>query len=269
MSVPPALDEAPWAAFRRQGTPTGLLDLDSVTQGLLASTLWVITGTPGAGRSMLAAQLARRAALPGGATTRLVSGREDRGLVLSYWLAGEARVPLHHLLGGNLGPEEATRLEGAQRRLEAAPLAVWTEADDKWVDEGCHSTASFRHQVGSPRQRARVIVADDVDIMLDATLPEMARSLRDWTRRADFTLIVTVPDDQVLDDGRLLPCVAREADVVLRLSPEGLFYGDPGREGEADLDVLRNRYGPMARLNLEFQGFYATFRGRQRGSSAG
>lgn len=245
----------------RSGVPTGLSDLDATTHGLLPATLWVLAASPGTGRSMLAAQLARTAASTG-ATTRFISGREDRALIQSYWFAAEGRVPLHHLLAGNLSPEDATRLDGAHQRLQEAPLAAWTEEDGEWVDEECHSTASFRHQVGRPRRRARVIVADDVDILLDANLPEIARQLRDWTRSANFTLLVTVPEDQVLEGGRLLPNVAREADVVLHLARQGMFCGDSEKVGEAHLDVLRNRYGPVARIDLDFQGFYGTFRGR-------
>ena len=254
----------PLLRLRRAGIPTGLSDLDAVTHGLLPATLWVLAAHPGVGRSMLAAQIARSAASTGtgtstSTTTRFISGREDCALIESYWLAAEARVPLHHLLAGEINPGEATRLHVVRQRLDAVPLSVWTEADDEWVDEECHSTASFRHQVGSPCQRARVIVADDIDILLDATLPQSARRLRDWTRAANFTLVVTVPEDQVLDGGRLFPAVARAADVVLLLSREGLFQGDVEREGEARLDVLRNRYGPVARIGAEFQGLYATF----------
>lgn len=77
--------------------PTGLADLDDLTQGLLPGTLWVVKGNSGIGKTMLLAQLARVAGTAG-ASTRFISGREDRRLVISYWLAAEARVPLHNLL---------------------------------------------------------------------------------------------------------------------------------------------------------------------------
>ncbi len=250
--------DAPWLRLQRRGLATGLLDLDTVTHGLAPATLWIITGKPGTGRTMLAAQVARAAAFTG-ATTRFISGREDRDLIQSYWLAAEAGVPLHHLLAGYISPEEAVLLADAQERLEAMPLAVWTEADEEWVHDVGRSAPSLRHQVGTAHQRARVLVVDDVDILLDAHLPEVVRRLRDWTRTANFTLVVTVPEDQILEGGRLLPGIARDADVALRLAREDLFCGDPEREGEAHLDVLRNRYGPVGSIGLSFNGFRATF----------
>lgn len=245
-----------WGRLRRDGVPTGLADLDALTWGLAPGALWVVAGDPGAGKTMFLAQLARVAALAG-ASTRFISGREDRQLVVAYWLAAQARVPLHHLLGAQLSEDELQRLQAARQRLQAAPLEVWTEADAEWVDAVCHSTPSFSWLVEGTSQRARVMTVDDVDVLLGAPLHERIRAMRDWTRRACFTLVVSVPTAGVWHQGQLDPVIGREADVVLVVQPEPLEAA--AQAGHQELSVLRNRYGPVARIPLQFQGFYAKY----------
>lgn len=55
------------------------------------------------------------------------------------------------------------------------------------------------------------------------------------------------------------PDLRRHADVVIRLGLPGQFDLEDARVGEADLDVLRNRHGPQARITVHFQGHYRRF----------
>ena len=241
--------------LRREGIPTGLADLDRVTHGLLPGTLWVVGAAPGAGRSMLSAQIARVASVAGGVKTKFISGREDREQIASYWLASESRVTLNHLAQGRIDTSEVEKLEAARQRLSAAPLEIWTESDGRWDDEGWQSIPSFRSLVGGSH-RSRVVVADDVDVLLQATLGADIGTLRSWTRQQPRTLVVTVPEEQIMDGSELAAGIARDADVVILLRQ---CRSDGPRLGEADLHVLRNRYGPRSVITVHFQGFRAAF----------
>lgn len=65
---------------------TGLSELDAVTGGLKDRSVWVVSGRPRSGRSMLVLQFARLLA-EAGHPVRFVLGRDDVGEVTARWRA--------------------------------------------------------------------------------------------------------------------------------------------------------------------------------------
>ena len=103
--------------------PTGFADLDHLTGGLAPGALWVISGHTGVGKSVLATDLVRSAAVRHGHPTLLVTRTESVERLAQRLLAAQAKVPLPPLLMKPQQPDKE-RLEAAARVLEAAPLVL-------------------------------------------------------------------------------------------------------------------------------------------------
>jgi KaiC/GvpD/RAD55 family RecA-like ATPase len=66
---------------------SGVLDLDQVTSGIRERSVWVVSGPPRAGRSMLGVQLARNLAAAG-VPVRILLGRDGAAEVVARFRAG-------------------------------------------------------------------------------------------------------------------------------------------------------------------------------------
>lgn len=240
------------------GVPTGLAELDDLTGGLSPGRVWMLLGTSGAGRSILAGQIALHAAAVAHQSAVLLVGREEPQTVAMNLVSARSGVPARHLAAGILSESETVKVDKAIRGLQDAPLSIWCPADGSWSYEGATCTSDFNvlRDKGRP---GRVLVVDDVDLLLDVPLTCLLPALRDWSRRADFTLVLTLPEEGLVVDGRVDATLRRNADVVLRLSRPDHFEQAHRRMGEADLDVLSHHDGPTAQIRLAFGGFCRRF----------
>ena len=210
---------------RRQGLSTGLRDLDATTGGIHRPSLWLLIGTPGAGRTTLACQLAASAALSESSTVSVLSARDRPGALLANMLCAQGKVPAHHLfVGGLAGDDERARMQRAMVRLSDAHLRFLCVDDRSWQHDQSTSVADLNQIIGGHRAPAQLLVIDDVDLLLDKPLEEALSALRAWCDSADFSLLLTAPEEFVLLDERVHPVARRFADVVLRLCREAVSY---------------------------------------------
>lgn len=244
--------------LRLDGMPTGLTDLDQLTHGLLPGALWVIAATPGAGRTTLACQFARHVATTG-RTAALLSARDERPQVLTNLLASEAEVPAQYVQLDDLTERQLERVTLAAARLAQGRLRLLSPTDGVWVHPDGEGVADFRSLMRSGRRIADLVVVDDLDLLLRGQWVEALQTLTEWVRQSQFALVVTAPAERVADVDPCHPHLRRHADVVIRLRLGGQFNLTGPKAGEADLDVLRNRWGPQGRIGVHFQGHYRRF----------
>ena len=241
-----AFDQVP----RPRTGPTGdFPELDGLTGGRSGGRVWVVTGWPGQGRSALLTQWAAASASQG-TPTRLACPQDPQDLVTARLLACAGKVPLTCLLSGRITDDHAYRLERARAALGELPLLVWAREDAPWF--GWDDLVE-----GITRDAA--LLLDDADLVHGA-VPSRVAGLA--SRGAH--VLVSLPRPVVVryDDDRphLDPEWGSVADVVLEVrqadwpgEPEGI------RPGEADLVLLKNRWGPTRGAVLAFQGHYARF----------
>lgn len=246
-----------------QGVPTGLKELDVLTRGLLPGSLWVVLGTPAVGRTVMACQVAASAAAAGEETVLLL-GREPATTALANIIAAHGRIPEHHLRTGAVQPRDLPRLASTQQALTAWPLRVLTPEDDIWQFSSSTAKAGvdpwLDPAVDLPGRIAPILVIDDLDALTDRPVLQALSRLRAWARTSGQAILVTLAEEGLLDGGgAAIPGLRRNADVVLRLRRPDLYDTNDPRVGEADLEVLRHRHGPVATVLLAFQGHYRRF----------
>jgi len=125
--MPGALDEIEAIGSRNgvlTGVPTGFADLDALTNGLHPSQMVVIAARPAMGKSTLALDFARAAAIRHSMATVLFSLEMGRNEITMRLLAAEARVPLQTMRTGQMNDDDWARLARRMSEVADAPLFI-------------------------------------------------------------------------------------------------------------------------------------------------
>jgi replicative DNA helicase len=106
------------------GVPTGFSDLDALTNGLHPGQMIVIAARPAVGKSTLALDFARAAAIRHSLATVLFSLEMGRNEITMRLLSAEARVPMHTMRTGQMNDDDWARLARRMSEVADAPLFI-------------------------------------------------------------------------------------------------------------------------------------------------
>jgi replicative DNA helicase len=123
----PTMDELDAIASRggvSRGVPTGIRDLDELTNGLQAGQMIVIAARPGVGKSTLGLDIARNAAVRHHQAACIFSLEMSKHEITMRLLSAEAKVPLHHMRAGTLSDEDWSKLARRMGEVADAPLYI-------------------------------------------------------------------------------------------------------------------------------------------------
>ena len=125
--MPAALDEIEAIGSHNgtlTGVPTGFADLDALTNGLHPSQMIVIAARPAIGKSTLALDFARAAAIRNGMATVLFSLEMGRNEITMRLLSAESRVSLQTMRTGQMNDDDWARLARRMSEVADAPLFI-------------------------------------------------------------------------------------------------------------------------------------------------
>jgi replicative DNA helicase len=272
--MPGALDEIEAIGSRggvMTGVPTGFADLDALTNGLHAGQMVVIAARPAIGKSTLALDLARAAAVKHRMAAVLFSLEMSRNEITMRLLSAEARVPLHAMRTGQMGEEDWTRLARRMSEVVDAPLFI--------DDSPNMSMVEIRAKCRRLKQRhdLRMVIVDYLQLMSSPRrvenrqqeVSEMSRSLKLLAKEIDVPVVAISqlnrgPEQRndkrpLLSDLRESGSIEQDSDVVILLHREDAYERESPRAGEADLIVAKHRNGPTTTVTVAFQGHYSRF----------
>ncbi|MEK7120840.1 MAG: replicative DNA helicase, partial [Patescibacteria group bacterium] len=107
-----------------RGVPTGFHGLDIKLSGLQNSDLIILAARPSVGKTSLALDIARNAAIKHNKSVGVFSLEMSSQQLADRMLAAEARVDLWKLRTGRLSEGDFTHLAGAMSRLSDAPIYI-------------------------------------------------------------------------------------------------------------------------------------------------
>ena len=261
-------------ALENGTTPTFVeypyLDVQACCGGLRPGQLIVVAARPSVGKSVVALDIARHAALRRRRPTLMFSLEMSEAEVADRALAAEARVPLNLIRDNLLGEQDWDRIARRYPGIVDAPLTI---------DDSGHCTlARIRARLrGMARtQPAELVIVDYLQLMESARpnesrqvqVSEFSRGLKLLAK--EFTVPVVALSQvnrestkghdvkaptisQLRDSG----AIEQDADVVILLHREDAFDKESPRAGEMDLIVGKNRNGPTATITVAWQGHYA------------
>lgn len=223
--------------------PTGFTRVDEVTGGFARGQVWIIVGTPGQGRSTLATQWALRLAAQLDMRTDLISLKDPEHRVAVRLLACAGKIPVPHLWTDELNDEDRLRLERAKTVLSAAELRITGPGHISSLD------ADPDHD-----ELPEALVADDANLGAGVFPARIAAFAT-----AGVLVLLTLRRDQVVGSAGLDADWAQVADFIIDIDRPDLLNWHSQRPGEADIRIIRNRWGPQLQTTVGFQGHFARF----------
>jgi len=257
-----------------QGVPTGFPSLDNKLAGLQDSDLILLGARPSLGKSTLALDFARQAAVEEDTTVGIFSLEMSAEQIIDRFIAAEANVDLWKLRTGRLSEknDDFQRIQHALGNLSDAPI---------FIDDAATSTI-LQMKAMSRRLKARhnlgLIVVDylqlveptNTSVSVVQQMTEISKSLKSLARELKVPVLalsqlsraVEKRDKQVpkLADLRESGSLEQDADVVLFIHREDKYNPDTARENIADIIIAKHRNGPVGRVELYFDAPRVTFR---------
>jgi replicative DNA helicase len=191
----------------------------------------------------MANQWALQLATRHGMRTDLVSARDPVPLVAARLLAAASTIPARHLWANEITTQDEAKLRRARRMLSEAQLRI---AGPRQIS----ALTRDPPQADMPE----TLVVDDADLDAGAFPARLA----EFAARG-VLVIATLPKHQVIFPDGVDPVWARVADHILQIERPDVLDPNSRRPGEADLHLIRNRWGPQTMTTVAFQGHYARF----------
>jgi replicative DNA helicase len=270
----PTMDELDAIASRggtARGVPTGIRDLDELTNGLQAGQMVVIAARPGVGKSTLGLDIARSATVKHHLATCIFSLEMSKHEITMRLLSAEAKVPLHHMRAGTLSDEDWSKLARRMGEIADAPL---------YIDDSPNMTMmEIRAKARRLKQRndLKLVVIDYLQLMTSGKrvesrqqeVSEFSRALKLLAKELEVPVIAMSQLNRgseqrqdkkpMLSDLRESGSIEQDADMVMMIHREDMYEKESPRAGEADIMLVKHRNGPTANVTVAFQGHYSRF----------
>lgn len=253
------------------GVPTGFAELDELTNGLHGGQMIIVAARPAVGKSTLALDFARAAAIKNKLPTAFFSLEMSRTEIVMRLLSAEARVFLSHIRGGTMNEDDWLRIQHKLGVIQEAPL---------FIDDSPNLTMmEIRAKARRLKQRhgLSMVIIDYMQLMTSGRrvesrqleVSEFSRQIKLLAKELDIPVIALsqlnrgpeMRQDKkpMLSDLRESGSLEQDADMVILLHREDLYDQDSPRVGEADLIVAKHRNGPTKTVTVSFQGHLSRF----------
>jgi replicative DNA helicase len=256
------------------GVPTGFKDLDEMTGGLQGGELIIVAARPSMGKTALALNLARNAALDNGKKVAIFSlEMTTRSLVLRL-LSAEAKVDMSSFRRGFGSSADHRKL--VQKAGELADADIWI--DDSGTITILEIKAKCR-RLATERGLDLVMVdylqlahADTPQTRKDLEIGAISGGLKALAKELDVPVIALSqlnrgpeqrdPDKRRpnMGDLRESGAIEQDADVIAFIYRDEVYNPSEENRGLAELIIAKQRNGPTGTVKLSFEGRYANFR---------
>ncbi|GAA1658092.1 replicative DNA helicase [Citricoccus zhacaiensis] len=253
------------------GVPTGFYEFDELTQGLHGGQMIVIAARPAVGKSTLALDFARAAAIKNNMTSVFFSLEMGKNEIAMRLLSAEATIALQDLRKGTIRDEQWSKIAATVGRLNDSPFFI--------DDSPNMSMMEIRAKCRRLKQKhdLKLVILDYLQLMSSGKkvesrqqeVAEFSRALKLLAKELEVPVIAlsqlnrgseqrTDKKPQV-SDLRESGSIEQDADMVILLHREDIYDKESPRAGEADLIVAKHRNGPTKTIVLGFQGHYSRF----------
>jgi replicative DNA helicase len=255
------------------GVPTGFGQLDNLTSGLQASDLIILAARPSMGKTALALNIARNAAVEAGVPVAVFSLEMSKEQLSLRLLCSEARIDSSRLRSGFFSMEDWQRLTDAAGVLSAAPI---------FIDDSASLTAM---EVRAKARRLKMdkniglIVIDYLQLMQgragaerrDLEISEISRSLKALAKEINLPVIALSQLNRMLEqrndrrprlsDLRESGALEQDADVVAFIYRDEVYNKEENNpnKGTAEIILAKQRNGPTGDIKLTFLNAYTRF----------
>ncbi len=273
------LIEAADSGSEISGMATGYTDLDTLTGGLRPANLVVVAARPSMGKTAFALGVAEHVALANDGTVAIFSLEMSGEELVQRLLSSAAMVDSGRIRSGRLTSEDWPRLSQAADKLARANLYI--------DDSGGMGIGEMRTKARRLKARSKLdlVVVDYIQLMEGSRgrrdenrvqeLSAISRALKGLARDLDVPVLCVSqlnrapearPDKRpLLSDLRESGAIEQDADLVMMIYRDDYYDPDSENAGIAEVNIVKNRNGPVDRVKLSFLGSYAKFSNLTRG----
>lgn len=258
-----------------RGVPTGFKDLDNLLSGLQKSDLVILGARPSLGKTSFAMDIARNAALRGGAKVGVFSLEMSREQVIDRLIASESGVSLWKLRTGRITDDSDFELiQASLGRLSEVSIFIddtpsptimqmRAMARRLQVEHGLDLVVIDYLQLIVPRSKSDNMVQQVTEI--SRGLKALARELNvPVLALSQLSRAVDQRDNKTpkLHDLRESGSIEQDADVVMFIYRKDKERNDlpPEEQNLAQIIVSKHRNGPLGTVDLMFDPDRVTFR---------
>lgn len=261
--------------------PTGFADLDKLLGGLHRSDMIILAARPSLGKTSLALNIARNAAIDHGARVAIFSLEMSKMELAYRFLSCESGIDTQRLRLDQLSQRQRERIVEVMAKLAEAPIYI----DDSPVlrESDMRSKARRLHS----EKGIDLIIVDYIQLMRSSRftdnrvveMSEISRSIKAIARELDVPIIAVSqlsravearhPHTPMLSDLRDSGSIEQDADVVIFIYREDIYTTEeewdskfpekPYPKGLAELIVAKHRNGPVGHVQVFFRDRLAKF----------
>jgi replicative DNA helicase len=255
------------------GVPTGFSQLDNLTSGLQNSDLIILAARPSMGKTALALNIARNAAVEAGVPVAIFSLEMSKEQLSLRLLCAEARIDSSRLRSGFFSMEDWERLTDAAGVLSAAPIFI----DDSPSLSAMEVRAKARRL--KMDKNIGLIIIDYLQLMQgragaerrDLEISEISRSLKALAKEINLPVIALSQLNRMLEqrndrrprlsDLRESGALEQDADVVAFIYRDEVYNKEENNphKGTAEIILAKQRNGPTGEVLLTFLSVYTRF----------
>jgi len=257
------LDQLALGEKTNTGLPTGYVDLDEITSGLINSELVIVAARPSVGKTAIALNIVRNIVVDSKEPAFFVSLEQARIELAERLLVCQARVDSHKLRKGRLSSDDMDKLIEAGDVLRNAKLFI----DDTPSQSMLRIAANARRL--KLREKIKIVVIDYLQLIepdnrrdpRQEQVAQISRRLKFLARELKIPVVALAqvnrgPEDRQdhkprLADLRESGSLEQDADTVLMLHRPDKY--EPGQhEGIIEVIVAKQRNGPTGEVTLTF-----------------
>ncbi len=254
------------------GVPTGYLKLDEMTSGLQGGDLIIIAGRPSMGKTALALNIAEHVAVGNGLPVAIFSMEMSSSQLATRMLGSIARVDQHKMRTGRISDKEWSDLTEAMAKLHDTPI---------YIDESGALTAlevrARARRLKREFSKLGLVVIDYLQLMAASSqgenrateISEISRSLKAMAKELDAPVIALSQLNRALEqrpnkrpqmaDLRESGAIEQDADLILAIYRDEVYNPESPEKGTAEVNILKQRNGPIGTVKLTFLGQYTRF----------
>jgi replicative DNA helicase len=256
------------------GVPTGYKDLDADTGGLQPGELVIIAARPSMGKTALALNIARNAALDHKKKVGIFSLEMTKRSLILRLIASEARVNFTNFRKGYGNAEAYRKIQQAANKLSSAEI---------WMDDSGTITIL---EIKAKCRRLQsehgldMVLVDYLQLAhgntptnrKDLEIGEISHGLKALAKELDIPVVALSqlnrgpeqrdPDKRRpnMGDLRESGAIEQDADVIAFIYRDEVYNKDnEENRGLAELIIAKQRNGPTGTIKLQFDGQYAKF----------
>jgi len=261
-----------------RGVPTGFRDLDNMLSGFQNSDLIILAARPSMGKTTLALDIARMAAISHDRSVGIFSLEMSSQQLVDRMLAAESRVNAWNLRTGRLtNDSEFSKLRDSLDKLSKAKIFI----DDMPGNSIVRMKATARRL--KAEKGLDMIIVDYLQLMTTSKnydsmvnqVTEISRSLKSLAKELDVPVLALSQLNRAvesrggkprLSDLRDSGSIEQDADVVMFIHREDKGKDESEKTNIAEILIEKHRNGPTGKVELYFDEKTTTFLSLEKSS---